>query len=263
MNKPVFGVGEWAAHSENLYAGCEHGCLYCYAHAEAVTRRGMDSNKWTRPRLLKKHERGFRFRKYEGTVMFPTTHDITPENLAYCAAYLSGLLAVGNRVLVVSKPWVECIVKLCTALWWARERVLFRFTIGSANDDVLGFWEPRAPRFRVRLLALHVARSEGYGTSVSCEPMLDGRIEDVVRAVRGDVTDAIWLGRANHLVTRVAANGGNDATLEAARKLAACWSDEAVLKLYAKYKDDPIIKWKESIKKVVGLEIPTKKGMDV
>jgi len=33
--------------------------------------------------------------------------------------------------------------------------------------------------------------------------------------------------------------------------------------LYSRYKDEGNIKWKESIKKVVGLEIPVEKGLDV
>lgn len=33
--------------------------------------------------------------------------------------------------------------------------------------------------------------------------------------------------------------------------------------LYEHYKDDPMIKWKDSIKKVVGIERPTETGMDI
>lgn len=40
-------------------------------------------------------------------------------------------------------------------------------------------------------------------------------------------------------------------------------SDEWIMELYSRYNDDGKIKWKESIKKVVGLEIPVKKGLDV
>jgi len=40
-------------------------------------------------------------------------------------------------------------------------------------------------------------------------------------------------------------------------------SDERILSLYEKLKDHPKIKWKESIKKVVGLQIPTEAGLDI
>ena len=64
-----------------------------------------------------------------------------------------------------------------------REQLLFRFTVGSAKDDVLSFWEPGAPTFAERMASLELAWAHGYQTSVSCEPMLDGHIEDVVHRV--------------------------------------------------------------------------------
>ncbi len=94
-------------------------------------------------------------------------------------------------MLIVTKPRRQCVETLCKTLWWARNRVLFRFTIGSSSDGVLGFWEPRAPTFGERLRA-----------------------------------------------------------------------DEAVIELYKRYANDPLIKWKESIKKVVGIEIPAERGLD-
>lgn len=264
VQKPVFGVGEWAAHSENVYCGCTNGCLYCYAHAEAVTRRKMPREGWAEPKILGRHSGGFKFRKYDGTVMFPTSHDITTENLDVCAMYLSGILAVGNRVLIVTKPRRQCVEALCKTLWWARNRVLFRFTIGSSSDGVLGFWEPRAPTFGERLRALECAEREGFKTSVSCEPMLDADIHSVISAVRPYVTDSIWLGRANYLLTRIAANGHADdqGVVDMARDLVSTWSDEAVMELYKRYASDPLIRWKESIKKVVGLKVATEKGLD-
>jgi hypothetical protein len=39
-------------------------------------------------------------------------------------------------------------------------------------------------------------------------------------------------------------------------------SDEWIVELYNKFKDNPKLKWKESIKKIVNIEIPTIKGLD-
>ncbi len=39
--------------------------------------------------------------------------------------------------------------------------------------------------------------------------------------------------------------------------------DEAIEGLYSRHKDNPIVKWKESIKKVVGVKIAQKPDMDV
>jgi hypothetical protein len=63
---------------------------------------------------------------------------------------------------------------------------------------------------------------------------------------------------------RLAINGVNDPiTILKAKQLMAMYSDAWIRELYMPYKDHPQIKWKESIKKVVGLEIPLEKGLDV
>jgi DNA repair photolyase len=204
------------------------------------------------------------FRKRNGRIMFPTTHDITPENIEACTCFLGHILESRSKVLVVSKPHLECIKKLCDEFQEYKHQILFRFTIGSTDSAVLKFWEPGAPDFEERLSSLKNAFDMGYSTSVSCEPMLDGNIDDLVAQVSLYVTDSIWLGKMNQAGSRLALNGANDSeTLAAMRRLKSIQSDEQILLLYSRYKNNNLIKWKESIKKVVGLDIPTKKGLDM
>jgi len=40
-------------------------------------------------------------------------------------------------------------------------------------------------------------------------------------------------------------------------------TDEAVRSIYESLKDHPLVKWKESYKTVLGLELPARAGMDV
>lgn len=107
-SKRKTGTREWSDVSVNCCLGCRHGCLYCYARCGPVARyRGHQGGKWTTefvnsPELIRA---GKTFgRKYNGVVMFPTTHDITPGNKEACLAALHTLLAAGNQVLVVTKP---------------------------------------------------------------------------------------------------------------------------------------------------------------
>jgi hypothetical protein len=58
-------------------------------------------------------------------------------------------------------------------------------------------------------------------------------------------------------------NGANVETLARGKALMATQTDDRIRELYAKLKDDPKIKWKESIKKVVGIDIPTESGLDI
>jgi len=150
-----------------------------------------------------------------------------------------------------------CIKAICKEFEKYKDKILFRFTIGSANDAVLKFWEPNAPGFKERLACLKLAHKKGFGTSVSCEPMLDNNIDTVIDKCSPYVTETIWIGKVNHLLG-IKGRGGLDfnehsdpATIAKAKELIVWQSDENTLKLYERYKNDPMIRWKESIKKVV------------
>jgi hypothetical protein len=112
--------------------------------------------------------------------------------------------------------------------------------------------------------SLKLAYERGFQTSVSCEPMLDTRIDRVVEAVRPFVTDAVWLGRVNQLRQALAHNcPGDQEVLSRADQMLEELSDDFLRRLYTRYQDDPMIKYKDSIKEVVGLERPTETGLDV
>ena len=44
--------------------------------------------------------------------------------------------------------------------------------------------------------------------------------------------------------------------------LVALQSDKAIRALYSRYRHDPLIKWKDSIKAVVGVDHPAYAGLD-
>ena len=264
MNKrtPVFGTYEWASKTANCMEGCSHDCHYCYAKAMAVRFRRREPDEWHnevhKPRQITKACTGRPCR-----VMFPSTHDISPGNLVHCLAAMETMLRYGHSLLVVSKPHIDCIRSICARYEKDRERILFRFTIGSACDQVLSFWEPGAPGFTERRDSLRLAKEHGFGTSVSCEPMLDDDIESAVDEVLPFVTDAVWIGKANRLRARLSVNGAGPDILSRGEELVKSQNDTRIRSLFMKYGDHPKIKWKESIKRVVGLDIPIQAGLDV
>ena len=263
MTKQVFGTGEWAKSNFNLQYGCENNCLYCYARSMCPRHKKITVDEWKHP-IPKPGAGDKKFGKRSGTIMFPTTHDITKSNVNECIKALLAMLAAGNQVLVVSKPDPFCIRQVCRSCDQYKDQILFRFTIGSANDRVLKFWEPDAPSFKERIVALREAHLRGFQTSISCEPMLDDQIGFVIKEVKAYVTDAIWLGKANLLVERLKMNGEwNKETEKAAKQLMRYQSDDRIRLLYELYRKNDMIKWKESIKRVVGIEIPTEKGLDI
>ncbi len=256
------GTQEWAASNVNIQDGCEHDCRYCYAKTMAIRFKRMTAESWARP-AIRPHDARRGFTQRSGRIMFPTAHDITERNIEACLAILVRMLRAGNDVLVVSKPRLTCIERLCSELAPYRSQIVFRFSVGSADSATLKYWEPGAPAFAERLACLKAAYLSDFATSVSCEPMLDDRIDRVIDAVMPFVTDSIWLGKINRLRAILPRNCPGDA--EAVRRGAALMTmqrDDAIRALHARYSHNRKIKWKDSIKKVVGIRPPAAAGLD-
>ena len=260
--KPVFGTTEWAASNVNYLKGCSNDCKYCFSKEMAIRFKRKTPDNWKEEEInWEAYNKNVKQR--EGYIMFPSTHDITPKHLDMAIDFLSRLLSNEIKVLIVSKPSFECIKQICDTFTEYKEHILFRFTIGSTSNKTLKFWEPNAPNYKERKKALIYAFEAGYQTSISCEPMLDNKIGKVIDDLSQYVTDAIWLGKMNFAIRRLRTNGHWDAENQAATEQLLEWqSDDAIKNLYETYKNNPQIKWKESIKKVVGIEISTIKGED-
>jgi len=226
----------------------------------AIRFKRKSPDSWKNEELLISNGR---IGKVNGQVMFPSTHDITPDNIDLSIKAIANILKFSNKILIVSKPHLSCISRICNDFQNYKDNILFRFSIGSSNDSILKFWEENAPLFNERLESLRFAYNNGFKTSVSCEPMLDNKIENVIELVLPYVTDSVWIGKINFLIRRLKINGYSDKeTLYKANQLLEWQKDENIYDLYDRYKDNPLIKWKESIKKVLKIEIPIKKGLD-
>ncbi|HCT86467.1 MAG: hypothetical protein DKM50_03485 [Candidatus Margulisiibacteriota bacterium] len=261
--KAVFGTAEWAAYTENFIDGCKHNCKYCYSKEMAIRFQRKTADSWSEE-IVRRRQVNKKFKKMTGTIMFPSSHDIHPENLTSSMIFLENMLYAGNRVLIVTKPHLRCIKAISDKLSFYKNKILFRFTIGSANNEVLSFWEPGAPLYQERLASLQYAYNNGFKTSLSCEPMLDDNINQVIIDTSNYITDHIWIGKVNFLLRRIKMNGCDDTeTIRRATELLNIQADNNIVDLYNNLKDNPIIKWKESIKNVVGIEVPTEKGLDI
>lgn len=254
MAKRKTGTREWAARNLNIAVGCSHGCAYCYARHDAVERfKRVAADKWTDmvvdpKRVAQKYGR----RKNEDAtvydVMFPTAHDIVPAILSDCVTVLRKVLEAGNTVLVVTKPHLVCVKRLCAILGSWRAQVVFRFTIGTTDDEVLQEWEPGAPGFTERLASLAHAHAQGWTTSVSVEPMLDPRnVDDLVETLEPFVTETIWIGKLNRIRSRC-----HDATEAMMAALEREYTDAKILAMVDRLQGNPKVRWKDSIKKVIG-----------
>ena len=260
---PIKGTREWSQSSFNILKGCSHNCFYCYGQCMYKRFKKDDGHEWREERL-RIDPLTVKVPKRSGRIMYPTTHDITPKYLDKHIIIIRRLLEIGNTLLIVSKPHLECIVRLCEEFASYKDRITFRFTIGSIENEVLRFWEPGAPSFDERLKCLQIAHAEGFSTSISIEPMLEGDVDALIAAISPFVTDTIWLGKINRLKSILAINGFKQPEiLVRADALIKSQNDDAIKQLYNRYKDNPKIRFKESIKKIVGMELQSKAGMDL
>ncbi|KAH3761550.1 radical SAM domain protein [Pelomyxa schiedti] len=248
------GTREWASQTLNCVLGCEHDCKYCYAKYDACERFGrIPPDQWTKPVIRWKEvnkPRPF----VEGTTMFPSTHDITPSVEGPCITMLTNILRSGNQVLIVSKPHLSVIQHMCEAFTPFKNQILFRFTIGAMDDTILQFWEPGAPPFAERLASLKHAFSQGYGTSVSAEPMLDSdHVIDLYSTLEPFVTDSIWIGKMNKLDTRCTALLSTPEGRHHIKAIERGQTDQRIREIYNALHLAEKVKWKESIKQVMGL----------
>jgi len=265
MTKYATGTYEWAKSTVNCISGCGNDCQYCYAKVSAIRFKTKTKETW-KEEVVNQKNVDKNYGKRQGTIMFPSTHDIRPDTLEPCLTVLHKMLKAGNNVLVVSKPHLECIKRMCNELKGYQEQILFRFTIGANDNTILKLWEPNAPSYEERLSALKYAYDGGFQTSVSCEPILVSMdaTKKMIADLEDSVTDAIWIGVMNKWEHRLKQNGAEKVAVAHATDLMTThWTSDNIKKFYEEMKDHPKLKWKETIKEIVGLERTTKKGKDV
>ena len=249
----MLGTKEWSSVTINLpQAGCEHDCRYCYARDREVRRfKRMKPDQWGTPRPRKRKDESKYRRKYQGVVMTPSSHDITPNNVESFIGMLRMLLEAGNRVLVVSKPHLSCIKRICGALPAKfKKQVLFRFTIGAMENRLLRYWDRNAPLFWERHASLRHAHDKGWATSVSCEPNLCGMgVIKLFHHLKPLVTETIWIGKLNDYKNRVKIETLEDGNM--VEELLSGQNDRVVMMIHEKLKNEPKVRWKDSYRDVI------------
>jgi DNA repair photolyase len=246
----AFGVGEWAGYSYNIGKGCSHNCLYCYARADALTRGNIANATQWESEIPNRYKIKIHL-KADKRVMFPSTHDITSTYLDIYCQTLYNILAAGNDVLLVSKPHFECIEHICREFTAFKTQMEFRFTIGSINPEVTTFWEPGAPLPEERMRCLQYATEQGYQTSVSMEPMLEGKEAaiETFNALAPLTNGTIWIGMMNYLDERVTA--ADNEIRDAVANVTQLQSKDEIITLHSLLRHEPKVRWKDSIKNVV------------
>jgi DNA repair photolyase len=186
-----------------------------------------------------------KYRKYNGRVMFPSTHDITDDEQVKeaCLTVICKLLESGNEVLVTTKPRLSVTKQIIESFGPYMDQLQFRFTITSMNDRLLSFWEPNAPSYEERFASLHYAYAHGLKTSVSIEPFLDYVPQELVYALEPYVTESIWLGPMNY----ISRNGMSNKEEEQYEGIRMNYRYQHLLSIYEELRYFPLIMFKDSM----------------
>ena len=209
MTHKTKGVAEWADSSVNCYYGCSNDCTYCYAKRMALRfDRIQSEDEW---KYMRPNEKAINkgYKKRKGRIMFPTSHDITVTSYSNCIFVLKKLLKAGNEVLITTKPDWDLIEELKDVLLKYKDQILFRFTITSFSDKILGRYESKAPNYEDRYISVFDAWEEGWKTSISIEPFLDKDPTYLITRFFSHeehgfdiITDTIWLGLMSGVVPK-------------------------------------------------------------
>lgn len=234
------GVQEWCPYSDNIQKGCENNCSYGYCRKNANFHKKHlwpKSGKWEEPEInWKKLFAHIPKRKANKWTMFPTMHDSVSHNVMLIIIRLHNHFLKGNHILFVSKPRPEIIQMILDFMQedgHALDLIEFRFTIGTYEDQIRQFREQHAPSIAERIECVKLLNNHNIIPSISCEPLLDCNNE------KGEVLILDWL--LQHAIIKEIWVGAMQYT-----KNPPILDYELI---YAKYKDQPIIRWKESFRK--------------
>lgn len=159
----------------NVYTGCGHGCIYCYASSYIPNyfnpRPKTDLTERIR-RDLKKIPRG-------ALIELSTSSDpYTPieSKLMLTRRALGIILSNGMRVLITTKSSI--VVRDLEILARYRGRIAVAITITTIRDDIAKKIEPKAPLPSERLKALEILSRSGTPVIVRIDPLIPGINDD-------------------------------------------------------------------------------------
>jgi DNA repair photolyase len=198
--EPRGAAGEYSPLAANLYSGCAHGCVYCYAPSCLRRSREAFRRVGVRKGVLEALEKDARaLEGDERPVLLSFTTDPYQERERSERVTRRGieiLAAHGMRIRTLTKN-PALAMELDRDLL-VRAGVEFGTTILFVDDAKRAQWEPNAPSVESRIEALKCAKGAGLRTWVSLEPVID--TDEALELIRriSLIVDTWKVGRWNH-----------------------------------------------------------------
>lgn len=201
---PAGKAGEYSELALNLYKGCSHGCIYCYAPRSTRTSKSLFHQTnyiQARPQIieqLKKEAPKFANSKIPVLLSF-TSDPYQPAE--------KGLLLTRNALEILVKYNIKFTVLTKGGAWGLqRDMALFQanpentWAVTLTHDDpgISMQWEPNAAPPNDRIQSLKIAHEAGIKTWVSLEPVFDVQAACRLVDLTHDFVDLYKVGKINY-----------------------------------------------------------------
>ena len=198
--EPRGKAAEYSPLAMNIYKGCSHGCVYCYAPAATYTQRAVfHSNPQPRNNFFQ--ELGKDLIKFRGDkrpiLLCFTTDPYQPiEETAKLTRYsLKKLIENGNAVKVLTKGGIRAVRDFDIM---KTGNCIFGATLTFLDETQSLEWEPFAAPPSDRIKALRLAKEAGIKTWVSLEPVIDPeQVYEIIKATH-EFIDLYKVGKINY-----------------------------------------------------------------
>lgn len=198
--EPRGKAAEYSPLAMNIYKGCSHGCVYCYApSATYKTREVFHSTPQPRNNFLQELRKDLpKFRGDKRPVLLCfTTDPYQPinETAKLTRISLEHLIDNGNSVKILTKGGTRAVRDFDLM---KSGSVSFGSTLTFIDPAKSIEWEPGASLPADRIDALRQAKNAGISTWVSLEPVIDPvQVYAIIEATH-EFIDLYKVGKLNY-----------------------------------------------------------------
>ena len=196
--EPKARAREYGDLAINIYSGCNHGCIYCYAPRVLHKTRAEFMTVQPRKEIVESVKRQLEREKITGKLIhlcfvcdpYPAEVDTTATR-----EVIKAIKNSGNHVQILTKGGMRATRDF--DLLDSGDK--FGVTISTSFQYSA---EPNAALPSERLLTLQIAKSEGISTWISCEPVLDA--DSIYQLITNfDFIDFYKIGKLNYMPSEI------------------------------------------------------------
>lgn len=198
--EPRGKAAEYSPLSMNIYKGCSHGCVYCYAPSATYKQRDVFHSN-VQPRNNFFQELGKDVVKFRGDkrpiLLCFTTDPYQPieETAKLTRISIKRLIENGNVVKVLTKGGTRAVRDFDIMKTGNCD---FGATLTFMDEKRSIEWEPGAASPADRINALRLAKESGIKTWVSLEPVIDPeQVYEIINATH-EFVDLYKVGKINY-----------------------------------------------------------------